>query len=66
MLPYLLGSEKFCATECLSGYFYSTTNADYKCLLCDSNCKTCEGSYTYCTSCKSNTYLENGKCENSC
>ena len=59
-----------CQTQCDSGYTVPLGFEDFICQRCHSNCLTCTGSLTYCTSCSPSGYsylsLLDNKCEQSC
>ena len=48
--------------SCYEGYYLSVG----ECLKCDTNCKNCNETSSYCLDCNSNTYLFENKCYDEC
>ena len=57
-----------CYSQCPTGTYYNPNSSSLikVCNLCDSNCKTCYDKSDKCSSCSTNLYLYNNKCDVSC
>ena len=62
---YIKDDSNICISNIEEGYYISNTQTG---LLskCDSNCKSCLGSSTFCISCNEGLYLENNICVPNC
>ncbi|KAL4496783.1 hypothetical protein ABPG73_011749 [Tetrahymena malaccensis] len=65
---YLNPINNTCSNTCPSNTFKSTTGSPPQniCIVCNSNCLTCDQNSNNCTSCPSNMYLQGNICQSQC
>ena len=51
-----------CVSSCPEGYYFPPSSSVRICSVCDPSCKTCDGSYLLCSSCRDGFYLNQTKC----
>ncbi|KRX11169.1 Insulin-like growth factor binding protein, N-terminal [Pseudocohnilembus persalinus] len=61
---FFILKDNVCIDKCPDGYYKNTKG---QCILCDSNCATCDGPYNHdCLSCRSDRKFHQNTCLNNC